>query len=153
MNIHNMSDIIQNDLIREKSCGAVVWRDAAGARLYLIEEMRAGHFSIPKGHAESGESERQTAEREILEETGLSVTLDASFRETISYEPYPGCLKEVVFFCAAARGGEIRLQEEEVRSVSWLAFEPALARLSFESDRGVLRLAHAHLERESLKNS
>ena len=72
-------------MIREKSCGAVVYYEAAGERLYLLEEMRAGHYSMPKGHVEPGESEAETAEREIGEETGLAVTADTGFRACESY--------------------------------------------------------------------
>ena len=142
-----MVNINKKPAIREKSCGAVVWCEKAGERLYLIEEMRAGHYSMPKGHVEPGESESETAEREIREETGLIVSVDTSFRETISYEPYPGCRKEVVFFCAAASDREIRVQEEEVRSACWLPLAKALARLSHESDREILRRADRFLSR------
>ena len=44
-----MSDIIQNDLIREKSCGAVIYTESSGRRVYLIELMQKGHFSMCKG--------------------------------------------------------------------------------------------------------
>ena len=55
---------------QEKSCGAVVYAETGRGRLYLVEKMLHGHFGLPKGHVEPGENERQTAEREILEETG-----------------------------------------------------------------------------------
>ena len=60
-------------MIQEKSCGAVIYTESRGRRIYLIELMQKGHCSICKGHVEEDESEHQTAEREIFEETGLSV--------------------------------------------------------------------------------
>ena len=132
-------------IIREKSCGAVVWYESENGRLYLIEEMRGGHFAMPKGHVEAGETEAQTAEREIREETGLRVELDTGFRAANSYSPYPGCRKEVVYFTARADGTETTVQAEELRSISWLPYEGALLRLSYDNDREILRQAETWL--------
>ena len=136
-----------NEMIQEKSCGAVVYWQGEGERLYLIEQMRGGHFAMPKGHVEAGESEAQTAAREIREETGLLVTVDTGFRRSIAYSPYPGCVKEVVYFTARAASRETSVQEAEVRAIVWLPLHEALKRLSYESDREILRAADAWLDR------
>lgn len=128
-------------MIYEKSCGAVIYVEKDGRRLYLVERMQKGHCSICKGHVEDGESEHQTAEREILEETGLNVRFLDGFRETIEYSPYEGCMKTVVFFLAEAEGIDVTAQEAEVREIRWLPFEDALAALTFESDKETLRKA------------
>ena len=50
----------------EKSCGAIVYRKFHGnTELLLIKHANGGHWSFPKGHVEAGETELQTAEREI----------------------------------------------------------------------------------------
>ena len=58
---------------REKSCGVLVLRRQE-EELYvvLLRHRFGGHWSFPKGHVEAGESERQTALREVREETGLT---------------------------------------------------------------------------------
>ena len=57
----------------EKSCGAIVYRKFHGnIELLLIKNQNGGHWSFPKGHVEEGETEEQTAVREIMEETGIS---------------------------------------------------------------------------------
>ena len=58
-------------MIKEKSCGAVVYKKEEEKIYFLIEEMKAGHYSIPKGHVENNETEIETALREIKEETNL----------------------------------------------------------------------------------
>ena len=132
-------------MIREKSCGAVIYTEKDGKRFYLVELMRQGHCSNCKGHVEGNETEHQTAEREIREETGLPVSFVDGFRETIEYSPYEGCLKTVVFFLARADCMDVTPQEEEVRKISWLSYEAAMAALTFEDDRKVMRKAEAFL--------
>ena len=56
---------------REKSCGAIVFTRRNGQLLYAVVQEASGAFSFPKGHTEGGETEPETARREILEETGL----------------------------------------------------------------------------------
>jgi 8-oxo-dGTP diphosphatase len=53
----------------------IVVRDS---QLLLMERWRPGkhYFSVPGGGIEPGETPEQTVEREILEETGLTVTVD-----------------------------------------------------------------------------
>lgn len=132
---------------QEKSCGAVVYAETGRGRLYLIEKMLHGHFGLPKGHMEPGETEKQTAEREILEETGLRVSVDTRFREVTSYSPAPGVMKDVVFFVAQAANTRVTPQPTEVESISFLPLERALTRLTYESDREVMRRADSYLSK------
>lgn len=132
-------------MIYEKSCGAVIYAESGGQRVYLIEQMKKGHHSICKGHMEAGESEHRTAAREIREETGLTVTFTDGFREVIRYSPYAGCMKTVVFFLARAESTNTTAQEEEVSKIYWLPFEKAMAMLNYDSDREVLLKAESFL--------
>ena len=87
----------------EKSCGAVVFSQFSGAwHVLLIRHEHGRHTSFPKGHVEAGETERQTAEREILEETGVRVRVDTGFRAENRYMARPDVEKLVVFFIAVA---------------------------------------------------
>ncbi len=130
----------------EKSCGAVVYKADQGQRVYLIEHMALGHTSIPKGHVEEGETEEQTALREIKEETNLDVKLDTRFRHTISYSPYPGIQKEVVFFIAEAVSDSLVNQECEVSALEWLPYEEACAAMTYDTDRETLAEAKKYLD-------
>ena len=132
----------------EKSCGAVVYQYAEGKPLFLIEHMALGHTSIPKGHVENGETEEETATREIKEETNLEVELDSRFRHTVSYSPAPGIQKEVVFFIARAVSEKLINQECEVSALEWLPYEEALAAMTYDTDRETLSEAMRYLETE-----
>ena len=129
----------------EKSCGAVIYTELNGRRLYLIEQMQKGHRSICKGHMEKDESEHQTAAREILEETGLTVKFVEGFREIIEYSPYENCLKTVVFFLAYTDSMNVVSQEEEIKEIYWLSFDEAMTTLTFDSDRATLQKAEQFL--------
>ena len=131
----------------EKSCGAVIYTVVDGKRLYLIEIMRKGHASLCKGHVEGTESGHQTAAREIREETGLEVKFIEGFRQTIEYSSYRDCSKTVVFFLACADSTRVMVQEDEVREIEWLPFEEALKKLTFDSDRDVLKQAECFLNK------
>ena len=132
-------------MIKEKSCGAVVYKKEEEKIYFLIEEMKAGHYSIPKGHVENNETEIETALREIKEETNLEVNLDSSFREVVSYSPYEGCIKDVVFFVAKAKTFDMKEQLIEVTSLKWLEPVDAINILTFDSDKEVLRKALKYL--------
>lgn len=132
---------------QEKSCGAVIFREENTRRYYLVLKSTLGHTTLCKGHVEGDETEHETAVREIREETGLAVDFVDGFREVIAYSPRPGVAKDVVFFLARARGGDIACQPEEVADARFLPFEEAAGLLTHPSDRDVLAAADAFLGR------
>ena len=133
----------------EKSCGALIFRDEGGKRLYLILHYTGSHYDFPKGHVEQGESEEQTARREIEEETGIaSIEFMPLFRERISYSFYrSGNLvpKHVVFFLARTSEKEVRLSKEHI-GFEWLECEEAKKRVTYGNAKKLLEKAEAHLQ-------
>lgn len=132
-------------MIKEKSCGAITYKIENGIYYFLIEKMNKGHFSLPKGHVEKGESEVETAYREIKEETNLDVIIDENFKEVISYSPYKDCIKDVVFFVAKVKSEDIKAQEIEVSEIMFLPFDEAYKKLTHRSDKEVFLKAYLYL--------
>ena len=64
---------------REHSCGAVVFTRKGGQVFYVVVQEQSGAYSFPKGHMEGNETELETAQREIFEETGVTAEADAIF--------------------------------------------------------------------------
>lgn len=131
---------------REKSCGAVIFREENTRRFYLILKSTQGHTTLCKGHVEKNETEYETAAREIMEETGLTVDFIDGFREVITYSPFENCTKDVVFFLGKVSGGRLACQPEEVADARFLPFDAALESLTHASDKAVLQEARRFLE-------
>lgn len=125
----------------EKSCGAVCCTGETPPRILVIRHRYGGHWAFPKGHVEPGESEEDTARREVREETGAEVRILPGLRHVITYSPSRGVSKEVVMFAARITGGRLRPQPEEVRSVELLPPEEAARRLTHPADRELLAKA------------
>lgn len=106
-----------------KSCGVLPWRENQGQKEYLIVfESFSKCWSLPKGHMEAGETEEETALRELQEETGLTATLDLQRRATIEYPISPFGRKRVVFFPGKV-DGSLQLREGETEGFKWVTAE------------------------------
>lgn len=136
-------------MVREKSCGAIVYTNANGERLYLVEQMLSGHWGVPKGHVEANESEIETALREIKEEVGLDVIVDHGFRSIDTYSPKEGIIKDVVYFVAYSKSTDTTMQTEEVKDIKWVKLEEAIDLIRFPSMQEILVLADNYLSKET----
>lgn len=133
----------------EKSCGAVVFTRVNGEIRYVLAQNLEGVYGFPKGHVEAGETEVQTALREILEEVGLKPRLIAGFRACTEHPlpKKPDVMKQVVYFLAEYAEQEIVFQKEELLSAPLVSFEEALELFTFDNNRRILTEAHAYLNK------
>jgi len=127
--------------LNEKSCGAVVYTGDGAQRKYLIIRMNLGHCGLPKGHVEKFETERDTAVREVREETGVEITLDPDFRKSVSYYLTQRTTKESVYFLGRFDGDDVIIQESEVSSYKLCSYEEARRLITYENDRAILDAA------------
>lgn len=129
-------------MLHEKSCGAIVYRKFHGnTEILLIKHINSGHWSFPKGHVENGETEIETAKREIKEETSIDVIIDPTFRETVTYSPKKDTVKVVVYFLARAKNVNFSPQEDEIAEIRWVDISYAGNILSYENDRTIVSRA------------
>ena len=111
------------DSLFRKSCGVLPWRQADGRREFLIVfEQFSQCWSLPKGHMEAGETEVETALRELFEETGLTAILNTSKFATIEYPISPIARKQVVFFSGNV-SGEPCTRAGEIERFRWVTAE------------------------------
>ena len=134
----------------EYSCGAVVFTRIDGVPHYLLvraKDQPEGCHGFPKGHMEPGETERETALREILEETGIQVTLLDGFRAVTEYPlpTPPDTRKQVVFFLAEYQNQQVHIQQSELAGFVLAPFPEALALTEYADSKQILTDAHDFL--------
>ena len=130
----------------EKSCGAIVYRKYHGnTEILLVRSIKSGHWSFPKGHVEEGETEEETASRELKEQTGLDVLLDTGFRETVTFSPKRNTKKTVVYFVGMATSRELVPQQEEISELKWHEIGQAIGVLTYENDKMIVNKAKAFI--------
>lgn len=110
------------DSLLRKSCGVIPFRWKDGEKEYLIVLQTNNCWSFPKGHMEAGETEEQTALRELYEETGLRVKIEPGQRAVSEYDIPPFTRKQVVLFLGEVLG-EVTPQETEVVRYLWVKKE------------------------------
>ena len=107
----------------EKSCGVLPYRIENGKQEFLLVfETFSKCWSIPKGHIEAGETDVQTALRELYEETGLTAKLDTTQSASIEYPISSFARKEVVFYLGEVEGVP-KIREGEIDKYKWVTAE------------------------------
>jgi 8-oxo-dGTP pyrophosphatase MutT (NUDIX family) len=122
-----------------RAAGGVVVRPRPDGSLevLLVHRPRYGDWTLPKGKAETGESDKECALREVEEETGLRCELgrELAASEYVDRRNRPKIVRywEMTPIAGSAAG------RNEVDEVAWLPVAEALARLTYARDMDVLR--------------
>jgi len=146
------SEFGEKPLFSEKSCGAVVFLKGSEVK-YLLLRYGAGHWDFVKGNVEPNESEKETVIRELQEETGiLNARFIDSFKEKIEYfyrRQGATIHKEVIFFLLETHTEKVKLSFEHV-GYTWLNYQHAMKKLTFQNAKNVLQKAHELLSTQGL---
>jgi 8-oxo-dGTP pyrophosphatase MutT (NUDIX family) len=156
-------------MVREISAGGVVlrsmagaWniaaiepcRDAAPAKVAAKKKPASSLLALPKGLVDEGEKAHQTAVREVREETGITASIITKLRDikyfyVRSWGDRERVFKIVSFYLLQYESGriddvtpEMRI---EVQRAMWVPLEEAAARLSYRSEREVVKSAQEYL--------
>lgn len=136
------SKLVSIKCLHEKSCGAIIFYSGKNnTKILLVKNNNGRYWSFPKGHIEFGETEEETAVREIKEETGLDVELKDGFREVSDYCPFGKIRKHVVFFLAQAYTDNVVMQEEEIAEYIWVDLQQAHKVCSYDNDLRIVEKA------------
>jgi len=133
-----------SDVIDVRAAGGVVRRPSStdrGVEVIVVHRPRYDDWSLPKGKADSGESDEDCARREVEEETGLRCRLGRELPST-RYADRKGRSKLVRYWemTVEADPGAF-VPNAEVDEVRWLPLEDARALLSYPHDRAILDAA------------
>lgn len=105
--------------------------------VFLVQHLNGGHWGFPKGHSEKGESPKQTAERELKEETGMEVIryLDHPYLVEKYQFMWEGHLVDkMVRFYPAEVTTKYTLQSEELIQGKWMPLKDLLSHVTFEEE-------------------
>ena len=116
-------------------------RTDSGPEVAVIKPAGRNVLALPKGHIERGETSQQTAEREIFEETGLTVHCIKKLGDVKYVYRFKGktIFKCVSFYVFRYEAGEIdtvsQAMRKEVDVAKWIPLEEAVAKLSYPGER------------------
>lgn len=142
-----------------RAAGGIVYResDKTGEPEFLILLHKHGHYwSFPKGRRNKGESDIETARREIREETGIEdftllkkggMLISNSVRYFVrrgkSFIP-----KEVRYYLVKfSKRVEVSLSREHI-AYKWLKFDDAIANLSHDNSKDLLTKVYSNMQLE-----
>ena len=123
-----------------RAAGGVVWRRAGdaerGLEIVLVHRPNYDDWSLPKGKAEPGETDEQTALREVEEEIGVVGRLGPEL-PTVRYRDRFGRPKVVRYWAMTPVSGQVG-GYHEIDDARWFPIEVARGTLSYERDRDVV---------------
>lgn len=127
------------------SCGVIpVFRRGQTWEFFVVQH-KTGNWAFPKGHREPGESEEQTARRELAEETGIhQVVLHTAqtFTEDYTWEREGEKNHKVAtYFLGLAADHTIAIQRAELADGRWIPADEVENVLTFPESQKVFRQA------------
>ena len=129
-------------IVRYTAAGGVVVHDG---RVLVLRRPSRGEVRLPKGHVEPGEDVRAAALRETREESGYAdLVLGADLgTQVVKFERRgrPVVRTERYFLMALSDDPDSPSGGEEQFEPVWLAWDGALAVLTFEAEREWVRRA------------
>jgi 8-oxo-dGTP diphosphatase len=132
--------LIDTDFVMARApvmaAGGIVLRRGAPPLIAIVRQRKRNEWVLPKGKLDDGETPKEAAHREVLEETGHEVAIH-EFLGTLVYQS-GGRSKVVHFWRMEAEGGQVRKLMNDIKAVDWLTLDDALARLSREYERAFL---------------
>jgi len=118
------------------AAGGIVVQRGASPLIAVVQMRKRADWVLPKGKLDDGETPRAAAEREVLEETGHSVSVH-EFLGTLAY-PLGERTKVVHFWRMEAELAPCRQLMKDIAAVEWLPLDDALARLTRSHEQAFL---------------
>lgn len=134
--------------------GVVPVRRQGTAWEFFVVQHQTGHWAFPKGHQEPGETNEQTARRELAEETGIATIdlhLDQTFTEDYRWE-HQGVTnhKVVTYFLGLVEAADIVIQKSELADGRWIPADEVEEVLTFSESQKIFRNALKYLRQNHL---
>ncbi len=135
--VHNRRPVI-NEVVREPTAGGIIFRRNGKSKeleILLIQDAK-NRWTIPKGHIEEGETAKETAAREITEETGLQEMKVMNWLGKINFRYRRGSslvLMTTEIFLVQGLGDTDDLKPEDwMNGIKWFPATEALDKIEYE---------------------
>lgn len=145
-----------SEVVREPTSGGMVFRrnkKTGEVEILLIQDAK-NRWTIPKGHIEEGEKAKDTAEREIREETGLQKMDVLNWLGKINFRYRRAnslVLMTTEIFLVHAKGDTDNLKPEDwMNGIAWFSAQDALEKIEYDDIGkiillGLKKIRHAGL--------
>lgn len=135
------------EVVREPTAGGIVFRtnrEQNDIDILLIQDSK-GRWTIPKGHIEPGETAKQTAIREIGEESGLFHIQVLAWLGKIHFQ-YRRIDKLVlmttqIYLVRAMDDAETPTKEQWMKGIKWFKFNDAIEAIEYEDIEKLMLVA------------
>lgn len=144
-----------SEVVKEPTAGGVVWRrnEKGVIEILLIQDAK-DRWTIPKGHIEVGETPKDTAEREIMEETGLKSMKMQGFLGKINFRyrrQQSLVLMTTDIFLVNATGDTDDISPEEwMKGIKWFPATDALDKIEYEDIGKIILLGLKRIRQDKL---
>lgn len=126
------------EVVRETTSGGIVFRrETATKKLeILLMQDAKNRWTIPKGHVEEGEEPKQTAEREIREETGLQEMKVMNWLGKVNFRYRRGqtlVLMTMHIYLVQGLGDTNKLNPEDwLNDIKWFPATVAIDKIAYD---------------------
>jgi 8-oxo-dGTP pyrophosphatase MutT (NUDIX family) len=141
----NRNQPVIQEAVRETTAGGIVFRHNSKTQkieVLLIQDAK-NRWTIPKGHVEPNEEPKQTAEREIREETGLQEMKVYNWLGKVNFRyrrTHTLVLMTMHIYLVQGQGNTDRLHPEDwLNDIKWFSAAEAVDKIEYE-DIGKLML-------------
>lgn len=144
-----------SEVVREPTAGGVIFRrnPKKEVEILLIQDAK-NRWTIPKGHIEEGENSKDTAEREIREETGLQQLKVLNWLGKINFRYRRGSslvLMTTEIFLVKGLGDTDKLKPEDwMNGIKWFPAAEAVDKIEYDDIGKLILLGLKKIRNDNL---